>query len=95
MMCLKLSVRQVAKVKSVCYAVVRYSEVVLYKYVLCAVYQPPYLIALLPNCVEVRTIEPRHFIQSIDISRSQCISTTRFVVCLCIYTCALVHYIAC
>lgn len=40
--------------------------------------QPPYLIGVLPKYVEVRTVEPRHLIQTIDLQKPRISTMWRY-----------------
>ncbi|ESP01601.1 hypothetical protein LOTGIDRAFT_200189, partial [Lottia gigantea] len=45
-------------------------------------HDPPYLIAILPKYVEIRTIEPQRMIQSIDLSKAKFVCHGRLVGCV-------------
>ena len=44
-----------------------------------AVHDAPYIIAVLPKCVEIRTIEPRLLIQNIELIKPRLVCYGRYV----------------
>lgn len=40
-------------------------------------YDDPYLIALLPDCLQIKTIEPNLFIQSVPVSKVRLVTNSR------------------